>query len=593
MASRDPEVYKTLLDNLSDGVMVIDFDGSVRMANPALCRIFGLEPEQVVGRLFADIFVAFEGFDEFVEIVLDAVVDQGDIKRRIAGVHSGAESRSLSVTTSYLTAAAGGRADRVAVIAVVSDITEVKELRETELRMAKVVENQLAELQKAYRDIETRNEELSRMMKQIQATRGAAVLLVAGLFLAIGAWYVRPLDLFSADAASVVQSGAETADLESLPTVVVEPGELRATLTLRGQLAPGRVVEIVSPVGSHVRAVHTQQGQEVAAGDALVDLDTGQLAVEYRRAQVGHIQARDKLVDLEDWENSAEMSRARRALRRAKIALDDAERHLKRTVFLLEQGIVPASEHEEALQRRQSRKLDFEEAERELDAVKAQGGEEAKRVARLEVENARVQLRTHEEKLNLVEIKAPIAGVIVAADSFEKKPLTKGSPVAQGELLLSIADLERISVAAKVDEADVRKIEVGQPAAVTGPGFPGLEIEGTVTHVSSRAKTGKRERDTPSFEIIVDLGRLDADARARLRVGMSAHVEIVVHSRSAALLVPLQAVEQSGGKAWLRVVDRNADALEKRAVELGLTTLDSVEVVAGVSAGEEIVLSPR
>ena len=71
--------------------------------------------------------------------------------------------------------------------------------------------------------------------------------------------------------------------------MTVEPDSLRSTLSLRGHLAPGRVVKVVSPVESHVSGVHVRYGQRVAAGDTLVELDTGQLAAEHRRAQVDHI----------------------------------------------------------------------------------------------------------------------------------------------------------------------------------------------------------------------------------------------------------------------------------------------------------------
>ena len=107
MASPAPDIYRTLLENLSDGVMVIDIDGSVRIANPALCQMFGLELDEVLNRPFGEIFLEFEGFDDFVQIILDAVVEQGDIERRVTRVRIGDEVRSLSVTTSYLTAAGG------------------------------------------------------------------------------------------------------------------------------------------------------------------------------------------------------------------------------------------------------------------------------------------------------------------------------------------------------------------------------------------------------------------------------------------------------------------------------------------------------
>jgi len=160
--SNAANVDRALLENLIDGVMVIGFDGSVKLANAAACRMFGLRPEEVVGRRFGEVFVQFEEFDEFTEMVLDAVQNQSGVERRVTSVRIGDATRSFSVTTSYLTTAR--EEAPMAVIAVLADITEVRELRETALRRAKIIEKQLGELQGAYRDIEARNAELSRDM---------------------------------------------------------------------------------------------------------------------------------------------------------------------------------------------------------------------------------------------------------------------------------------------------------------------------------------------------------------------------------------------------------------------------------------------
>ena len=585
MTGRDGGLHEALLENLSDGVLAVGFDGSVRMANAAFCRMFALDPDGAAGRSFGELFIASEGFDEFTRIVLDAVAKRGEIARRVARIHAGGEIRSLSVTTSCLMAGE----ERAAAIVVVSDITEIQELREIELRQAKVIETQFGELRGAYRDLEARNEALSHLTGRVRAARVAATVLAAGLMIGIGVWQIRPLDLFGGAPAADARSGAAPG---AAPTMTVAPTALRSTVALRGRLAPGRVVSVVSPLESHVSAVHAGPGQRVARGDLLVGFDTGRLAAERRRAEIAHIKARDRLAALENWENGAEMQRARRALRRAGIALEDAERRLTRTAFLFEQGIVPSSEREQAGRGRENRRLDFEAAGRELAAVAAKGGADARRVARLELETARTRLREHEAKLGQATLRAPIAGVVLAAEGRNSKPLARGRAVAQGELLARIADFERLSVVTRVDEVDVRKIAAGQRASVTGPGFPGLRMEGTVERVSSRADGGRGRRSTPQFEIVVALDRLEAAGRARLRVGMSAHVEIVVHSRPAALLVPIGAVEQEGGAAWVRVVGPDGGAAERRTVVLGLTTLDAVEVVEGLVAGDKVV-TPR
>ena len=590
MKTHDPAIYRTLLESLSDGVLVLNFNGVIQIANPAFCRMFKLEPDTIIGQTFGDVFVPLEGLDEFTQVIFDLIVERGGADRQVADIRIDGKPRSLTITTSYLKATPEDDADQMAVIATVSDITEVRELRETELRMAKVIETQLGELQDAYHDLEARSEMLSLMTKKVRAARGTAVLFVAGLFLAIGTWYIRPLDLFISSAPPDAYSTVEPGEPGAWPTLTLEPREFQSTIALRGRLEPGRVVKVVSPIESHVSEVHAAPGQRLAAGDLLVEFETDRLMTEHRGIQIEHIRARDRLAELEDWENSAEMARARRALRQAKIALGDAEQSMERAAFLLNLGIVPVSEHEQAQRNLENRLLDVESAELELEGVKEKGGEQAKRVARLEAETALTRLQMHEEKLKQTQVRAPISGIVIAAEGPGNKPLTKGRSVAQGELLLTLADFDHLSVTARVDEVDVRKLKAGQRAWVTGPGFPGLRVEGVVERVSSQAGRGARRSYAPEFDLMVALARLEEHARDLLRVGMSAHVTIVVYHRPAALLVPLDAVQQAGGQTWVRVRDRKTDTIDRRAVELGLTTLDSVEVVTGLSAGDEIVL---
>ena len=80
--------------------------------------------------------------------------------------------------------------------------------------------------------------------------------------------------------------------------------------------------------------------------------------------------------------------------------------------------------------------------------------------------------------------------------------------------------------------------------------------------------------------------------RQRVRLGMSANLEIVVYDKPDALLVPIDAVEvRAGGEAWLNVVDRETGAVRRVRVETGATTLEAVEIVRGVEAGDEVVLA--
>ncbi|MCY4289989.1 MAG: HlyD family efflux transporter periplasmic adaptor subunit [Aestuariivita sp.] len=586
------EIYRVLLENLSDGVLVVNFDGSVRIANSAFCRIFGLNKETVEKVLFGEIFATVEGLDEFTETVLDAVYNQHNVEKKIINLTIGEEQQSLALTTTYMTSDSDNDAERQAVIVAVSDITEITELHKSELRLAKVVESQLGELQTAYRDLETRNSEISTIRRSVRVARFSAFILVLGLFVGIAAWRIQPLDFF-ATVSGVASPGPflnDTAEAgePTLQTMVIEPRELNSTIALRGRLGLGQTEEITSPFDGHVSDIHVTPGQKVTEDDTLITFDTGQLATEFRRAEVQYIQARDKLSELENWASSDEMARARGSLRRARIALEESEQTFARSSFLLEQGIISAQEHEQAERSRTGRKLDFEAAEREFAATEDKSNEETLLVAKLEVDTAREQLESLEEKLEQSTATAPISGVFLEFESRDAKPLAKGRPVAQGELLATIADFERLSVVTTVDEVDVRKIEVGQRSTITGPGFPGLTIDGTVTRVSQRAVAGNRS--APQFEIVISLDKLDSNARDQLRVGMSAHLDIIVYRRPDAILVPIESVDRFGGQPQINILSQDTGTVETRPVVTGLTTLDSIEIVEGLTAGDVVVL---
>ncbi len=588
MTESNFDIYRAMLENLSDGVMAVDFGGTVQIANSALYQMFGLNPDDVIGQSFGELFLEFEGIEEFTQIILDTVADRRGCERSVARVSSGDEARTLSVTTSYLTEMRGDHEERIALIAVVADITEIKELRETELRMAAVVKEQLGELQTAYRDIEARNDTLSVTMKRLQAARGLAVLAVLGLFVGIGSWYFRPLDIFGAVFAPQESFEIEPENPAPAFTMVVEPSEFSSTISLRGNLAPGKVERVVSPLDSNIRAVYVEPWQDVVEGQALADFTIGQLEFDLRQAQVDLVRAQGELAELEDWENSEEITRARSALRRARQSLENAQRDFEQNEFLFGEGLIAASVYEKAQQSLENQRVDYAASERELDSVANKADEEALSVARLKVDRAQSQVQEKQDQIDRATVKAPIKGTLLPAEGRNAKPFEAGRAVTQGELLASIADFEQLSVKVAVDEIDVRNVEIGQQAWITGPAFPGIRIEGQVTSISSRAGGGAIGRGTPSFETVVTLDRLSPDIRDELRVGMSTHVTVVVHHQPDAIMIPLGAVVQMGGQSFVNVVDPDNGATTQRVVEVGLTSLSEVEIVDGLSAGDTI-----
>lgn len=586
---RDAVIYKNVLDNMSGGVMTVGLDGRILTFNPAAARILGLARDEVLDHVLAEVLMAIEGLDAFFQALMDAVYEADVEHQRVVEVQPGDKTVSLAMTSSYLQSVRDGEVQRIGVIAIFNDITELKDLREAELRMAETAKAQHAELQDAYRRIEENNQALRTATQRERV----AALSVVVLFLTVGlyAWQTDPVPDFSEPSLPVSPATVVPADLR---TVVVTPQRLTSTVILSGHLAPRREVQVTSPLTGTVAALHFQYGERVIHGQRLVELDTTEAEKKYREAQAAYIKARLRFHELENWENSVEVVRARRTLNRTRRQLETHQNKRDETAFLLEKGIIPASEHEAAEQQLYNMRLDYEAVQQDLEAVLARGGAQEKQVARLELDNARIQMQLMEDILQKSRVNAPVTGVIFPPRQSEQdgQRLVIGGETQQGALLLTVGDLDGLSVVGEVDEVDVAKVRLGQQVAVSGDAFPGIELRGSIVHVSSQASQPEQGRgNVPVFEVRAVIENLSAAQRQQVRLGMSANLEVVVYDKPDSLLVPLGAVQVRNGKTWLRVKDRETGAVKRIEVDTGVTTLDAVEIVHGLQAGDEVMLS--
>ena len=369
-----PDIHRSVLEHLSDGVLAVGSGGRIEMLNPAAERILGLEPGEAEGRGFAELFLVHEGFDEFTQLVIDATLERSGGERRVVEVQRGGEARSISVATSYLwTPGSDGTPKAMVVIAVFSDITELRELRENELRMAKAAQAQHVRLQDAYREIEERNAALAAALRKVRVVQGFGTVLVVGLFLGVGLWTWRPLDLFERIGLSglAAPSPQATAGPGGEPDrLTVTPRQVSTRMTLKGRLAPWRTVQVRGETAGTVAAVHYAAGDAVTEGQVLLELDLSNTRERYQRKRLAYAKERKRLEALLDWRNGPEMVRARRSFAKATLNMESRRNRMKKTTFLYEQGLIAAAEYEDALREDKSQQLDFEAAREEFEAVR-------------------------------------------------------------------------------------------------------------------------------------------------------------------------------------------------------------------------------
>ena len=582
--SPPPSLHSNILDNMDDGVVAVDRQGLITSFNGAAGTILGVAPDACLGRLFAEVFVLAEGLDQFTEAMLDAV-NKSELGRRSLEIHVGGERRLLTVNASYLpetsSAQPGGDAENAGgVVAVFSDISEEMGLRET-------VERQYAELQEAYRGIDEANVDLSEALRKAQLIRALATAAVIAVCLGVGgyAWDAgRPDESPSPQAAPV----------DGVRTFVVKPQRLVSELAVPGRLAPRRESDVQSPVDGSVTSLHFRYGDTVEEGQPLLTIDASAARRERRSVRARHIDAARRVEELQAWDSSRAVVTARRSLARVERAMQQQQHQLRETEFLLEQGIVPRTEHDAAQERFESLKLDVDAAQQDLREAHREGDAEALEAARLEYRNLQEELDDLDFAIASANVIAPATGVVLqppaAADT--SGPLLKGASVARGQLLLTVADVQALSVTASVDEVEIATIEPGQPVVVTVEALPGAELTGKVANVAAQASNTDVPLGQPALFAVVaaledDIG---AALRGDLRLGMSVDLRVVTANRTDALVVPISAVRVGEQGPTVRVRSQQTGEFLTRPVEVGQTTPGGIEVVSGIASGDELLL---
>lgn len=574
--------FENILENMADGVMALDFKGRIVMFNFSAGDILGMSPDKVLDDTFARVFMAAGSTDndEFNQVVLDAIYEQGiGLSSIVDFTRADGSKVSLSICSSYL----GGSTkeqEKKGVILVFSDITELKAMQTRQ-------EEDARKLGKAYQDMEEKNALLQQALKKVKVVRISSSILVLLLFLGIGLYYFYGDELLN----KIQQSGSSqpsgpSADVEYF---TVQQRPLTSSVSISGRLEPLEEIVVTSPFDGMIEQRNFSFGQIVNQGDILILLDSSELEIKLRNARSEYIKINQKYQELLKWDSGTEMTKARRSLARARDTLEVSQRELEESELLYEKGIVSANEVDGKKRAVENALVDVKSAEEELESVREKASEQNMQMVSMELENAKVNLETLEKQIQGKMVRAPVSGVVIKPVREEDKEvsLEKGSRISAGTSLFAVGDLSGVTVSTRVDEVDVRKISIGQPVKARGDAFPGILLEGRVSHISAQAVTGSGQQ-AATFDVRITFPQLDEQNLEVIRVGMSADLEIVVYDNDEALMAPLSCVRVVQGRSMVRLAGSEGNIVEKE-VETGLTTLTSVEIKSGLKQGDRLV----
>lgn len=379
------------------------------------------------------------------------------------------------------------------------------------------------------------------------------------------------------------------------PAAAVESAPISVRVRDTGTVIPRLAVEVKSKVGGEVKKMAVVEGQVVEAGAVLAEIDQADFVSRVRQAEADLASARARLSVLVEGSRPQEIAQAEVEVARAEIALADTRKTEQRREALLREGFISRSEADAAVTERELAEQALVRARQALSLAREGTRQQEIVQARAAVVRAEDVLGNAREQLRDTVIRAPISGTIIRRRVNVGEIVTAGNvSTSVGTLLLVVADLSEILVRSKVNEVDIPRLTLGQPAEVRLDALLGTVYEGEVVRI---APAGDRDTDknVVTYEVDVRLAKPDA----KIRPEMTASVDIIVGQKARALVVPAEAVERQGsgpdGRSREVVFVQRGEgpgaSFEPVAVTTGLRNETQVEILSGVEAGDVVRLT--
>ncbi len=209
----------------------------------------------------------------------------------------------------------------------------------------------------------------------------------------------------------------------------------------------------------------------------------------------------------------------------------------------------------------------------------------------------KVKLADVNQQIEFATIRAQRPGLVVYGGANQNRnrfrgsnqeAIQEGATVSERQAILTIPDLRQMAVKVNIHESAVQRVAVGQRVRVAVDAFPDNPLTGVVTRVAVVADSANSFAN-PDLKVYPTTIQIDG-SHEWLRPGMSAEVEIIVDRLSDVVFVPVQAVTYFNDRRVVYVAGRGVP--ERREIEVGAFSDSYIEVVSGLSEGEEVLLLP-
>jgi HlyD family secretion protein len=350
--------------------------------------------------------------------------------------------------------------------------------------------------------------------------------------------------------------------------------DLVRSVVATGKIEPTTKVEIKSKASGIILKLPVNVGDVVRQGQVICELDQNDLLPRERQARAALSMAEAAL-------KSAQAEYERDKVEAAGPDIPFLKRDLERAREMLGEGLIPQNARDDAEKNYELAVNRQQQAAVNLGVAKA-----AIAKAEAQVEQSQAALAQSEEDLRNATIVSPIDGIVLSRDREVGDAVSSILIMGSGAtLIMTLGDLREVYVKGKVDESDIGKVYLGQPARIKVESYKDQTFTGKVTKLSPM---GVEKDNVTTFEVRVSI----SNEKRKLMATMTANAEIMLEERKGVLAVPEGAIIYKKDRSTeVEIPDSTVQSGKRRVnVVTGISNGSKMQIVKGLSEGQQVIL---
>jgi HlyD family secretion protein len=366
---------------------------------------------------------------------------------------------------------------------------------------------------------------------------------------------------------------ADTAAVVTVQAEHPEIGEISERVVVNATLSPVAQAAISPKITAPVRTFYVQRGSKVKAGQLLAVLENRDLSAQaldnkgqYTAAQAS-FDMQTKAQVPEDY-HKAELD-----LAQAKAQLELQKQIAAARQKLLAEGAIPGRDYDTAVAALVQAQAAFDVAQNHLDSLKAVSRAASLQQAEGQLSSAKGKYLAAEAQVSYSEVRSPISGIVT------DRPLFPGETANSGSALITVMDTSFLFAKVHLSQTVAQRLKVGDNASVIVPGADD-PVPAKIYLVSPALDPG-----STTVEVWLRIENRAGTFKAGTPVGTSIKGRTV----AKAVKVPLSAVLTAADGSRSVMVIGSDGAAHKKAVQLGISDGDDVEITQGLDGSENVI----